>query len=171
MRGASNGLDLNILRYPLNYENQDQMDNTIASFMQTMFAGTRFESEINNIVTNTEFINCMMAFQLIFPTSMPTTREEKDACIQVANEGFETNPAFQTPFGQECKSVMKSLLCRLIEAPIMNTVVDCLNNTCDERGVGVNDREDLRNGLMTAVDAVANAAEPPANPEPPTENE
>lgn len=112
-----------------------------------------------------------MAFQLIVPTSMPNTREEKDACILEINAAFESSPAFQTPFGQLFKPLMKSYLCQLIEAPSMGTVVGCLNNMCEQAGVGVNDREDVRNGFLAAVDAVANTVEPPANPESSTENE
>ena len=166
MRGASNDLDLNILRR-LN----SRMDNTnFISVMQTMFAGTSFESEMNNLLTDTEFMSCMMAFQQMVPSSMPTTREEKDACILEINSAFESSPAFQTPFGQLVKPLAKSYLCQLIEAPSMGTVVGCLNNMCEQAGVGVNDREDLRNGLITALDAAVNAVQPPANPEPSTEN-
>lgn len=148
------------------------MDNTnLLSAMQTMFAGTSLESDINNMLTNQEFINCMNAFQRMVPLSVANTREEKDACIHLINEGFESSSAFQTPFGQLLKPLMKSYIIQLIEAPSIDTVIGYLNNMCEQNGVGANDRENLRNGLLTAVDTVANAAEPSANPEPPTQNE
>lgn len=137
------------------------MDNTnLRSAIQTMFAGTSFESDMNNIFQNQEFMNCMMAFQEIVPTTMPTTREEKDACILGVNAAFDSSPAFQTPLGELLKPIVKSYLCDLIEAPSVETVMNYMNNACDQAGVGANDREDLRNGFLTAV----------ADSEPQTEN-
>ena len=168
MHGAWNGLDLNIQACLL--KKFRKMDHTnLLSAIQTMFAGTSFESNINNLLTNQEFLNCMMAFQLMIPTSMPTTQEEKETCIQSVNEGFDSNPAFQTPMGLLFKPHMKAYLCEVIESPRIDTVVGYMDRVCVQVGVGVNDREDLRNGLMTAVDAIATEP-PPANPEPPTEN-
>lgn len=147
------------------------MDHTnLLSAIQTIFAGTSFESNINNLLTNQEFLNCMMAFQLMIPTSMPTNQEEKETCIQSVNEGFDSNPVFQTPIGQLFKHLMKAYLCEVIEAPSIDTVVGFMDCVCVQSGVGVNDREDLRNGILTALETVTNTAEPPANPEPPTEN-
>ena len=117
------------------------MDIEIESVCRAISSGTSLESNVNKLLQNREYIDCMNTLMNLLPPTIPTTREGKDACIQLINESFDTDPVFQTQLIKFMAPVFKSYFFNIIENPSIGGVA----SACDDLGFGPNDREDVLN--------------------------